>query len=206
MLVLGVVVVAVFFIWDTKFAQVPFVPFCMIKERTVVAACVLSMLDFFHYSCFTLFFPSYLQVAGGFSPGHATRIEYVSPSQFVSLLTLGSIGTSVGGAIWNNILPGKLTTYLPDQAKPNAIKIYKSIVVAQEFVRGTPVRDAIDQAYRETQRLLAIAATAALAPMLLVMFALKTVDLSKVDDAKIDENKSTIVKGGARETVKVETH
>lgn len=75
MLVIGVVVVGVFFIWDTKFAKVPFVPFRMIKERTVVAACVLSMLDFFHYSCFTLFFPSYLQVAGGFSPGHATRIE-----------------------------------------------------------------------------------------------------------------------------------
>jgi hypothetical protein len=75
MLVIGVVVVGVFFVWDTKFAKVPFVPFRMIKERTVVAACVLSMLDFFHYSCFTLFFPSYLQVAGGFSPGHATRIE-----------------------------------------------------------------------------------------------------------------------------------
>ena len=75
MLVIGVVVIAGFFVWDTKFAKVPFVPFRMIKERTVVAACVLSMLDFFHYSCFTLFFPSYLQVAGGFSPGHATRIE-----------------------------------------------------------------------------------------------------------------------------------
>ncbi|PCD33610.1 hypothetical protein AU210_009830 [Fusarium oxysporum f. sp. radicis-cucumerinum] len=263
------------------FAKVPFVPFRMIKERTVVAACVLSMLDFFHYSCFTLFFPSYLQVAGGFSPGHATRIDnalrvafqiasvlvgvlmkYTKRSQifvfigvplcvlgqglmihfvnmngghaneasFITAKTLvgvgrafyqtaaqvsiqalvakedvpvvtgvyyaamnfgGAVGTSVGGAIWNNILPQKLTTYLPEQAKPNAFKIYKSIVVAQKFAKGTPVRAAIDQAYRETQRLLAIAATCSLAPMLIVMFALKAVDLTKVDEAKIEENKST---------------
>ncbi|KAH7169319.1 major facilitator superfamily domain-containing protein [Fusarium sp. MPI-SDFR-AT-0072] len=281
MLVIGVVVVCVFFVWDTKFAKVPFVPFRMIKERTVVAACVLSMLDFFHYSCFTLFFPSYLQVAGGFSPGHATRIDnalrvafqiasvlvgilmkYTKRSQifvfigvplcvlgqglmiyfvnmngghaneasFITAKTLvgvgrafyqtaaqvsiqalvakedvpvvtgvyyaamnfgGAVGTSVGGAIWNNILPQKLTTYLPEQAKPNAFKIYKSIVVAQKFAKGTPVRAAIDQAYRETQRLLAIAATCSLAPMLIVMFALKAVDLTKVDEAKIEENKST---------------
>lgn len=280
MLVIGVAVIAGFFVWDTKFAKVPFVPFRMIKERTVVAACVLSMLDFFHYSCFTLFFPSYLQVAGGFSPGHATRIDnalrvafqiasvlvgvlmkYTKRSQIfvfigVPLCVLGqglmiylvnmngdhaneasfitaktlvgvgrafyqtaaqvsiqalvakedvpvvtgvyyaamnfgaAIGTSVGGAIWNNMLPKKLTTYLPESAKANAFKIYKSIVVAQKFAKGTPIRSAIDQSYRETQRLLAIAATCALAPMLIVMFALKTVDLSKVDEAKIDENKA----------------
>lgn len=69
--------------------------------------------------------------------------------------------------------------------------IYKSIVKAQEFAKGTPIRMATDQAYRETQRLLAIASTSALAPMLLIMFALKTIDLSKVDESRIDENKWT---------------
>ncbi|KAL3601078.1 hypothetical protein FPOAC2_05332 [Fusarium poae] len=302
MLVIGIVVIAAFLVWDTKFAKVPFVPFRMIKERTVVAACVLSMLDFFHYSCFTLFFPSYLQVAGGFSPGHATRIDnalrvafqiasvlvgilmkYSKRSQifvfigvplcvlgqglmihlvningghanevsFITAKTLvgvgrafyqtaaqvsiqalvakedvpvvtgvyyaamnfgGAVGTSVGGAIWNNLLPKKLEAYLPDQAKPNALKIYKSIVVAQTSAKGTPVRAAIDQAYRETQRLLAIAATCALAPMLVVMFALKTVNLTKVDEAKIDENKTTdqevesaVIKEAVQE-VKYEAH
>ncbi|GKU06521.1 major facilitator [Fusarium langsethiae] len=278
MLVIGIIVIAAFFVWDTKFAKVPFVPFRMIKERTVVAACVLSMLDFFHYSCFTLFFPSYLQVAGGFSPGHATRtnnalrvafqiasvlvgilMKYTKRSQIfvfigVPLCVLGqglmiylvnmngghaneasfitaktlvgvgrafyqtaaqvsiqalvakedvpvvtgvyyaamnfgaAIGTSVGGVIWNNMLPKKLAAYLPDKAKPNALEIYKSIVVAQKFAKDTPTRVAIDQAYRETQRLLAIAATCALAPMLVVMFALKTVDLGKVDESNTDEN------------------
>lgn len=74
-LIVGILVIVAFFVWDVKFAACPFVPFRMIRERTVVAACLLSMLDFFHYSCFTLFFPSYLQVAGGYSAGHASRIE-----------------------------------------------------------------------------------------------------------------------------------
>lgn len=75
MLVIGIFVLVLFLVWDARFATRPFIPFRMIKQRTVVAACVLSALDFFHYSCFTTFFPSYLQVAGGFSAGHATRIE-----------------------------------------------------------------------------------------------------------------------------------
>lgn len=75
MLIIGIITTIGFFVWDVKFAAKPFVPFRMIRERTVVAACLLSILDFFHYSCFTIFFPSYLQVAGGYSAGHASRIE-----------------------------------------------------------------------------------------------------------------------------------
>ncbi|KAF7554330.1 hypothetical protein G7Z17_g2945 [Cylindrodendrum hubeiense] len=301
MLVIGVLVIGVFFFWDAKYAQVPFMPFRMIKERTVIAACILSMLDFFHYSCFTIFFPSYLQVAGGFAPGHATRIDnalrvafqigsvfvgilmkYTKRSQiyvfigvplvvlgqglqiyfvnmngdsaneasFVTAKSLvgvgrafyqtaaqvsiqaivakedvpvvtgvyfaamnfgGAIGTSVSGAIWNNLLPKKLNKYLPENAKAQAMAIYKSIVVAQKYAKGTPVRAGIDKAYRETQQLLAIAATAALVPMLLIMFALKTVDLSKDEEENMDENKSTnddetevVTKGGVKEQTKSE--
>ncbi|KAI8680677.1 MFS domain-containing protein [Fusarium sp. Ph1] len=302
MLVIGVVIVAVFFVWDAKFAKEPFVPFRMIKERTVIAACILSMLDFFHYSCFTIFFPSYLQVAGGFSPGHSTRIDNAlrvafqiasvlvgvlmkyskrtqififigvplvvlgqglqiyfvnqnggsaNEASFITAKTLvgvgrafyqtaaqvsiqalvakrdvpvvtgvyyasmnlgGAIGTSVSGAIWNNMLPKKLVKYLPENAKAKAMPIYKSIVAAQKFAKGTPVRAAIDKSYCETQQLLAIAATAALAPMLIVMFFLKTIDLTKVDDAKLDENKSTDgeveppMEKGVQQTIRAEAH
>ncbi|KAH7126144.1 major facilitator superfamily domain-containing protein [Dactylonectria macrodidyma] len=280
MLVIGIVVVAVFFVWDAKYAKVPFMPFRMIKERTVIAACILSLLDFFHYSCFTIFFPSYLQVAGGFAPGHSTRIDnalrvafqigsvvvgllmkYTKRSQifvftgvplvvlgqglqiyfvnmngdsaneasFVTAKSLvgvgrafyqtaaqvtiqglvakedvpvvtgvyfaamslgGAIGTSVSGAIWNNLLPKKLNKYLPENAKDKAMAIYKSIVIAQKFEKGTPVRAAIDKSYRETQQLLAIAATVALVPMLVVMLAIKTIDLTKDENENSDE-KST---------------
>ncbi|KAJ5952920.1 uncharacterized protein N7479_011333 [Penicillium vulpinum] len=75
MLVLGVVFIVAFLGWDTWFAQKPFVPYRMIKNRTVAAACLLGALDFFHYSVFSVFFTSYLQVAGDFSAGPATRID-----------------------------------------------------------------------------------------------------------------------------------
>ncbi|KAJ9150270.1 Major facilitator [Pleurostoma richardsiae] len=289
MLVIGVAVVVVFFVWDAKFAKVPFVPFRMIKERTVVAACLLSILDFFHYSCFTIFFPSYLQVAGGYSPGHASRIDnalrvsfqvasvlvgilmkYSRRSQIfvfigVPLVVLGqglqiyftnehgtgpanepsfvtgkvlvgigrafyqtaaqvsiqalvpkedvavvtgvyfaamnfgsAIGTSVGGAIWNNLLPDKLQKYLPAEGKSNAMAIYKSIAVARKYAKGSAMRAAIDKSYRETQQILAIAATAGLAPMLLIMFALKNVDLGKKqpgeeeDGSNREQDKGTV--------------
>lgn len=77
MLVLGVLFLAAFLIWDAWFAKKPFVPYRMIKNRTVAAACLLGALDFFHYSVFSVFFTSYLQVAGNYSAGSATRIEYV---------------------------------------------------------------------------------------------------------------------------------
>ncbi|KAJ5305701.1 hypothetical protein N7508_004716 [Penicillium antarcticum] len=75
MLVLGVVFLVVLLLWDARFAKKPFVPYRMIKNRTVAAACLLGALNFFHYSVFRVFFTSYLQVAGNFSAGSATRID-----------------------------------------------------------------------------------------------------------------------------------
>lgn len=71
--------------------------------------------------------------------------------------------------------------------KGQAQKIYKSIVVAKQVTAGTPARAAIDRSYRETQQVLAIAATAGLAPMLLIMFALKNINLAKKEDDKATE-------------------
>lgn len=89
---------------------------------------------------------------------------------------------SISGAVWRSNLVPKLTAYLPAASKGQAQAIFGSIVVAQKFAAGTVERDAIDQAYRETQWLLAIAATCALAPMVFIMWFIKNVDLS-VDEA-----------------------
>lgn len=85
------------------------------------------------------------------------------------------------------MLPNKLQKYLPGDMQDKAQGIYKSIVVAKKFVAGTPARAAIDRSYRETQQVLAIAATAGLAPMLLIMFALRNVKLDKKEDDKPSE-------------------
>ncbi|KAB8262943.1 major facilitator superfamily domain-containing protein [Aspergillus pseudonomiae] len=290
MLVLGVVFLISFVIWDARFAKKPFVPYRMIKQRTVAAACLLGALDFFHYSVFSVFFTSYLQVAGHFNAGNATRIDnslrvafqvsgifaaffmkYTKRSQiwvligvplcilgmgillylvdmgdgqtgneaafvtaksligigrgfyqtaaqvsvqavvsrqevsvvtavfFASMSIGGAIGTSVAGAIWRSNLPRKLSMYLPDEAKGQAKSIFGSIVVAQKYPVGEPVRIAIDRSYRESQRLLAIAAIAALAPMLVIMFFLKNVRLDERQTEKEEEREMVEQKKGDAE-------
>lgn len=64
----------------------------MIKQRTMVAACVLSALDFFHYSCFTTFFPSYLQVAAQVSVQAAVERADVAVATgvFFAAMNLGA--------------------------------------------------------------------------------------------------------------------
>ncbi|KAL2835835.1 major facilitator superfamily domain-containing protein [Aspergillus pseudoustus] len=270
MLVMGVVIFIGFIAWDTWFAKKPFVPYRMIRNRTVAAACLIGALDFFHYSVFSVFFPSYLQVAAHHSAATATRIDnslrvafqvagifaayfmkytrrsqiwvftgvplsvlgmgvllylvdmgdgkvgneaafvtaksligigrafYQTASQvsvqatvqrgevsvvtavfFAAMSVGGAIGTSVAGAIWRSTLPNKLTQYLPAEYKSQAQAIFGSIVVAQKYEVGSPAREAIDLSYRESQRLLGIAALAALAPMLIVMFFLENVTLDE---------------------------
>ncbi|OQE25911.1 hypothetical protein PENFLA_c008G03910 [Penicillium flavigenum] len=295
MLVLGVVFIIAFLGWDTWFAKKPFVPYRMVKNRTVAAACLLGALDFFHYSVFSVFFTSYLQVAGNFSPGPATRIDnslrvsfqvagifaaffmkYTKRSQiwvligvplcvlgmgvllylvdmgdgrsgneaslvaaksligigrgfyqtaaqvsvqavvsrqdvsvvtavfFASMSVGGAIGTSVAGAIWRNTLPSKLQQYLPNEVKGQAKSIFGSIVVARKYAMGTEARDAINRSYRESQRLLAIAALVSLSLMLIMMLFLKNVKLG--EDSKTETEEKDHDHGAAeKETEKSHT-
>ncbi|RDW87007.1 putative Siderophore iron transporter mirA [Aspergillus mulundensis] len=276
MLVVGVVIFILFIAWDTWFAAKPFIPYRLIKNRTVAAACILGALDFFHYSVFSVFFTSYLQVAGHYGAGSATRIDnslrvafqvsgifaayfmkftkrsqiwvlagvplcvlgmgvllhlvdlggakvgteaafvaaksligigrgfYQTASQvsvqasvsrgevsvvtavfFAAMSVGGAIGTSVAGAIWRSTLPTKLEENLPEDLKSQAQRIFGSIVVAQGYEVGTEAREAIDLSYRQSQRLLGIAALCALAPMLAVMLFLENVQLNG-ETAEVD--------------------
>lgn len=86
------------------------------------------------------------------------------------------------------MLPGKLKQYLPSSTKNQAGAIFKSIVTAQKYAKGTAVRVAIDRSYRESQRLLAIAGVAALAPMLILMWFLKNVHLDEETNEKVADS------------------
>jgi hypothetical protein len=55
-LVLGLVFLMAFLVWDARFGQKPFVPYLMILNHTEGAACLLGALDFFHYSVFSVLF------------------------------------------------------------------------------------------------------------------------------------------------------
>ncbi|KAJ3486003.1 hypothetical protein NLG97_g6707 [Lecanicillium saksenae] len=74
MIVTGALIFVSFIVWDVKFAKRPYIPARM-ANRTVISACLIQVFDFMEYSLFTIFFSSYLQVAGHYSPAHATRID-----------------------------------------------------------------------------------------------------------------------------------
>lgn len=69
----------------------------------------------------------------------------------------GSIGQSISGAIWTNLMPGKLLEYLPAEEKGNASRIYGSLDVQLSYPIGSVARDAIIQAYGYVQRRMLIA-------------------------------------------------
>ncbi|KAK2751042.1 hypothetical protein FQN57_000117 [Myotisia sp. PD_48] len=290
MVVVGVVLLVAFAVWDTKFARKPFIPYRMVTNRTVIAASLASALDFMSYTSFTLFFPSYLQVAGGYAPGHAARIDnalrvsfqvfsvliglgmkytkrsqmwllmgppltvlsqglliylvntgygtngneatfvtakvlnglgrallqtagqvsvqaVVSPQQVsvatgvyqASISVGGAVGVSIAGAIWRTQLPARLNHYLPADSKDQAMPIFQSIRTAMKFAPGSPIREAVNQSMRDSQRTLAIASTAAAVPMLIIVLFIKNIKLDEMDQAEIEKNEAAERREIARE-------
>ncbi|KAJ4163079.1 hypothetical protein NW754_014502 [Fusarium falciforme] len=265
LLVVGVLTFFGFLVWDGRYAKKPIVPFRMIKNRNVILACVsvcdIAMSD----STYRTFAPSFLQVAGGYSPGHAVRIDNARrvalnlgglviglairfvkhtkpfivlgflmvalanglPIYFTNIggsrvaneaaLTTGQvllglgrgfaqvplqvalqaavpdqeIGiatamflSSIGGALWNTLLPRRLATNLPEIDKANSTAIFRSIVAAQSYEPGTATRDAINLSYRLTQQTLAIGSLSLSIPLLIIMFFFRNVKLEKEDEKR----------------------
>ncbi|KAM0276360.1 hypothetical protein ACHAQH_006807 [Verticillium albo-atrum] len=267
LIIVGVLTFVAFLVWDGRYAQNPIVPFRMIENRNVLLACVSVCLIAMSDATYRAFGSSFLQVAGGFSPGHAVRIDNarrvalnlgglvigiairfvkhtkpfviigcimvalanglpiyftningarvaneaalttgqvllglgrgfaqiplqvslqavvpdheigIATALFLSASGLGAnIGNSVSGAIWNTILPRRLLQHLPEEVKENSRAIFRSIVVAQRFEQGTPVREAINLSYRQTQQTLAIASLSISIPLLIIMFLVRNVD------------------------------
>ncbi|KAF5238812.1 hypothetical protein FAUST_5315 [Fusarium austroamericanum] len=75
LLVVGVLTFVGFLVWDGRYAKKPIVPFRMIKNRNVILACASVCMIAMSDSTYRTFAPSFLQVAGGYSPGHAVRID-----------------------------------------------------------------------------------------------------------------------------------
>ncbi|KAF3049180.1 hypothetical protein E8E11_009499 [Didymella keratinophila] len=74
----------------------------------------------------------------------------------------GAIRGSVSAAIWTGVFPTNLTKHLPAEAQANLLEIYASLPVQLSYPKGTPIRYAIEQAYGESQKWMAVASTAIL--------------------------------------------
>ncbi|EAQ91242.1 hypothetical protein CHGG_03177 [Chaetomium globosum CBS 148.51] len=99
--------------------------------------------------------------------GHAQQYVGVATASFLTLVQVGgAVGSAVSGAVWGRLVPGKLRTYLPENVRGEADKIYASVVVACSYAWGSPEREAIGRSYQETITVLLWVALVACGPVL----------------------------------------
>ncbi|KAF5012339.1 hypothetical protein FDECE_1566 [Fusarium decemcellulare] len=75
LLIIGVLTFIGFLVWDGKFASNPIIPYRTIRERNVIVACASVIIIAMSDSIYRPFLSSFLQVAGHYSPGAATRVD-----------------------------------------------------------------------------------------------------------------------------------
>ncbi|KAI5305352.1 hypothetical protein KEM56_004645 [Ascosphaera pollenicola] len=96
----------------------------------------------------------------------------------------GSIGASMGstisGAIWTNLMPGKLQEYLPDNLKDQWEVIYGDMTKQTSYPKGSAARDGIINAYGDVQRILCITGVCFVPLIFITMAFWKNVNLKKV--------------------------
>jgi predicted MFS family arabinose efflux permease len=271
MIVVGVVLLVLFGLWERFVAPIPYLPYKLLTSRTVVGACLLSGTLFVGYFCWDGYYGSYLQVVHGLSIAEAgyvsniysigscfwsvivgvlirwsgrfkwlawcalpiqvlggglmihfrqpdVNIGYVVMCQIfiafaggtlviceqmavmavaehgqvaalLALLSLSAsigagIGSSVSGAIWTNTLPSQLLKLLPDEAKDLYMDIYGDLEIQLSYEIGSPVRDAIMQAYGVTQQRMCIAGTSVLALAFVAVALWKDVNVKTIKQVK----------------------
>lgn len=108
----------------------------------------------------------------------------------------GSIGASIGftiaGGIWTNVLPQQLVNHLPEGSKDLAATIYSSLVIQQEYPMGSPIRDAIIAAYADVQRRMVIAGAVFMPILLLTVWMWKNINVRKLEEEKGKQTRGTV--------------
>ncbi|OCT47555.1 Siderophore iron transporter mirB [Cladophialophora carrionii] len=87
-LVLGIVLLIGFGVWERFFAKKSFIPWKLMHDRTVIGACLLAFALFFSYMCWGVFFGSILQVVNDLSVTQASYVvaTYTVAGFFFSIL------------------------------------------------------------------------------------------------------------------------
>lgn len=125
---------------------------------------------------------------------------------FLTLISIGTaIGSAISGAVWGKQIPAKLTAYLPEGSKDQALTIYADIEEATAYAMGSPERIAINRAYQETMTTLLTIAVCLCAPVVLCSLFMKDYKLDEMDQGvkgrviggEIDERTRKIEGSGA---------
>nr|XP_036583951.1 siderophore iron transporter mirb [Colletotrichum truncatum]KAF6793210.1 siderophore iron transporter mirb [Colletotrichum truncatum] len=108
----------------------------------------------------------------------------------------GSIGSTVGftiaGGLWNNILPRELENNLPDYAKNRTAEIFGDIEVQLSFPKGDPVREAIIAAYADVQHKMVIAGACFIPLCLACILLWKRVNLKQLEKERGTQTKGNV--------------
>jgi hypothetical protein len=95
-----------------------------------------------------------------------------------------SIGYSIAGAMWNNILPAELYKRLPEESKHLSREIFGDLKMQLSYADGTLERDAIVGAYAHVQRLMVIAGVAFMPLCIASIFIWKNINVKKLEEEK----------------------
>ncbi|EXJ81025.1 hypothetical protein A1O3_07313 [Capronia epimyces CBS 606.96] len=100
----------------------------------------------------------------------------------------GAVGYAVSSAIYNNTFPQKLLNSLPADAKDDYTTIYMGGYLTQmTYPVGSPIRDAIDYAWGESQKYGAISATC------ILVLAIPSIAIWKNYNVDKKQNKGTVL-------------
>jgi MFS family permease len=88
MLVIGIVLLIAFGVWEKFFAPITFIPYSLLLDRTAFGACLVSAAYFMSYFCWNAYFSSFLQVVNNLSVEDASYV--------VQTYTVGSVLCAIG--------------------------------------------------------------------------------------------------------------
>ncbi|CAO2658528.1 Nn.00g062510.m01.CDS01 [Neocucurbitaria sp. VM-36] len=266
MIVFGFLLIVLFAVWEKFFAPKTFFPFHLMKDRSVVAACLLGCNSWIAFYSYKMYYSSYLQVVFGLSvskAGYITNIfnivsctwavlisyafkytdrykwgaivampiqvlmtglliHFRAPGTKIGLLVMvevfaamcgamlvqieqmsimaavphehmatglallamitsvgGSIGQTISAAIWTQMLPAKITEYLPAASKDQAPSLYASLPAVLLLPWESPERQAVVRAYGDAQKIMIIVGTCALLPCFLWVAMIKNYRMSE---------------------------
>lgn len=107
----------------------------------------------------------------------------VATAVFLTLVSIGgAVGSAISGAVWGQLVPGKLAAYLPEAVQGQASSIYGNINVAiGSYPPGTPERIGINRAYDETMNVLLTIACCVCVPIVGLSLLMRNYNLDKMN-------------------------
>ncbi|KAL2152852.1 hypothetical protein VTH82DRAFT_4007 [Thermothelomyces myriococcoides] len=95
-----------------------------------------------------------------------------------------AVGATISGTVWTNTFRKALIRYLPESALPRLNEIYEQLDVQISFEEGTPIRQAIQEAYGYAQTRMLSAGISVVAVTFVGVLLIRNINVAKVAQVK----------------------